>query len=298
MKESIIIFDMHEYNHIDVRPFGANAGAEVRGIDITSPLEKEIVREIKTAWQKHLVLLFRDQDLKPEEHMAFAQYFGEPQKAGFVPTLKEFPFIRHQEMNKNPGEKISKIGGANLLWHHDDSFWEMPSKGSILHGIDVPDVGGDTLFVSMIAAYDALSTEMKSIVDSLTCYHDLLFFIQDTIIEEMGIQALERIKKENPPVEHPLVVVQPQTGKKALYVDEMHVSKIKGMHPEESKSLLDFLHLHTSKPEFQCRIQWSNNTVIMWDNLCVKHRGVHDFGTAHREMQRVALIGEHKPKAP
>jgi len=94
------------------------------------------------------------------------------------------------------------------------------------------------------------------------------------------------------------VVVQPKTGKKALYVDEMHVSKIKGMHPEESKCLLEFLSQHTSKPEFQCRIRWSNNTVIMWDNLCVKHRGVHDFGTAHREMQRIALVGEHSPKAP
>lgn len=297
-QKAIVWASMNEYKCIDVKPFGANIGAEIKGIDITSPLEKETVREIKAAWQTHLVLLFREQNLEPEQHMSFAQNFGEPQTAGFVPTLKEFPFIRHQELNKNPEEKISKIGGANLIWHHDDSFWEMPSKGSILHALDVPHVGGDTLFVSMIAAYNALSKEMQSIVDNLTCYHDLTFYIQDTIIEEMGIQALERIKKENPPVEHPLVVVQPKTGKKALYVDEMHVSQIKEMHPEESKWLLEFLYQHTSKPEFQCRIRWSNNAVIMWDNLCVKHRGVHDFGTAHREMQRVALVGEHRPKAP
>nr|MCS5600215.1 TauD/TfdA family dioxygenase [Rhodospirillales bacterium] len=114
---------MNEYKCIDVRPFGANIGAEIKGIDITSPLKKETIREIKAAWQTYLVLLFRDQNLEPQQHMSFAQYFGEPQKAGFVPTLKEFPFIRHQELNKNPEKKISKIGGANLIWHHDDSFW-------------------------------------------------------------------------------------------------------------------------------------------------------------------------------
>ena len=287
---------MKEYTHIEVQPLSAHLGAEIKGVDVTKPLKQVAVKEIKKAWQQHLVLFFQDQELKPEQHISFAQYFGEPQKPGFVPTLKEFPYIRHQEFNKNPDKKMTKIGGANLIWHHDDSFWELPSKGSILHALDVPKVGGDTLFASMIAAYDALSSEMKSIVDNLTCYHDVTFHARDAIIEDLGIQTLERIRKENPPVEHPLVVTQPNTGKKALYIDEMHASPIKGMHPEESKYLLEFLYRHTSKPEFQCRIQWKINAVIMWDNLCVKHRGVHDFGIAHREMQRVALVGDQRPQ--
>ena len=133
---------MKEYKHIDVQPLSAYLGEEIKGVDIAKPLKQVVVKEIKKAWQQHLVLFFQDQDLKPEQHISFAEYFGEPQKPGFVPTLKEFPNIRHQEFNKNPDKKMTKIGGANLIWHHDDSFWKVPSKGSILHALDVPKVGG------------------------------------------------------------------------------------------------------------------------------------------------------------
>ena len=156
-----------EYTQIEVRPVTGALGAEISGNSLAKPLDKKTFRELRDAWLTYQVVFFRDQELTPEQHVAFARQFGKFQKPGFVPTLEGHPNIRKQEMDEN-----SKIG-SDVTWHTDDTFLEIPSMGSVLYALDVPEAGGDTAWINMHKAFETLSEPMQAFISPMTAIHDI-----------------------------------------------------------------------------------------------------------------------------
>lgn len=278
------------YQHIELRLLGGTLGAEVNGVDLSQSLNEATIKEIRTAWLDHLVLFFRDQDITPEQHKAFALYFGEFQKPGFVPTLENDPHIKVQEY-----DKYSQIG-SDITWHADDTFAEIPSKCSVLYALDVPDAGGDTIWANMQAAYEALSEPVQKFLSGLIAVHDLVATMGPGVLRERGPEAYTSFHNRTPPVEHPLVRTHPETGKKSIFVNPLMTSRIKGINPAESTAVLNFIYDHIMQPEFQVRFQWQKNSIAFWDNRCTIHKGVNDFFPAHRLMHRVAIADTERPQ--
>ena len=279
------------YQHIQVAPMAGALGAEVAGVDL-GHLDADVLSEIHQAWLEHQVLFFRDQSLTPEQHMAFAGYFGEFQESGYMPTIEGFPFVYKQEYPKLYGGVTSDI-----TWHIDAAFLERPLKGAVLYALQVPPVGGDTAWTSLSAAYEALSEPTKAYLRTLNAVHDNLHGTLDTALERFGAESLAQVRKAVPPHKHPLVCTHPETGRPSLFFSELMVSHIDGLTKAESRYLVAFLAEHCSQPEFQCRFRWENGSVAFWDNRCTAHKGVMDFGDAYRLMHRVGIKGDAEPAA-
>jgi len=279
------------HSHIEVKPMTGALGAEVLGVDLTQPLDNDTLKVIRELWYQYKVLFFRDQDFTPEQHIAFAKNFGdEVQKPGFVPLLEGYPEIRRQEMNE-----YSSIG-SDVNWHADDTFLEVPSRCSVLHALDVPNGKGDTHWINMVAAYEALSEPMRTFLDSLTAVHDLVETMGPGVLRQYGGERWQSFRDSTPPVEHPVVRTHPDTGEKCLFVNPLMTYKIKGLEDHESKAILEMLYEHMTQEELTCRFRWEKNSVAFWDNRCTAHRGTNDFFPSHRLMHRVAIADTDRPR--
>lgn len=277
------------YRHLAISPVSGSFGAEVSGVDLSLPLDDEVFAEVRRAWLAYKVIFFRDQQLTPEQHRDFAGRFGGFQKPGFVPVLEDHPEVRRQETSP---DSVSK----DITWHTDDTFLEIPSRGSVLYALQVPTVGGDTVWANMAAAYDALSDQMKNLLGGLTAIHDISFHNALKTINKWGPAQYLNVRETVPPVEHPLIRTHPETGEKSIFVTEQLVSGIKGMKPGESQALLQFLFRHTQQEEFLCRFRWRDHSIAFWDNRCTQHRGIFDFsGDERRLMHRVAIADTERP---
>jgi len=275
---------------ITVKPMTGGLGAEIHNIDLTKELDADTLKVIKELWYQYKVLFFRDQDLSPEQHIAFAKNFGDKtQPAGFVPLLEGYPEIRRQEMNE-----YSQIG-SDVNWHADDTYLEVPSRCSVLHALEVPNGKGDTVWVNLVAAYEALSEPMKNFLDGLTAIHDLVETMGPGILRQYGGERWQQFRDKTPPVEHPVVRTHPETKEKALLVNPLMTYKIKGLSDSESKVILDMLYEHMTQEEFMVRFRWEKNSVAFWDNRVTAHRGINDFFPSHRLMQRVAIADDQRP---
>lgn len=263
-------------------------GAEVQDLDISQTLDESTVEKLTEAWVEHKVLFFRDQELTPDQHKQFAQYFGEFQGPGFVPTLPDHPEVKRQEQpNKT---NLS----ANIIWHTDDIFNDIPSKASILYALDVPERGGDTLWCDLEAAFDALSDTMKDLLAGLKARHVPLADFQG-MIRAFGVEAFASSYKNITPSEHPILKTHPVTGRTSLTINEQNTVEIVGMTRKESAALLGFLIDHVQQPDFHCRFSWRKGSVAFWDNRSTMHRGLPNFMQAHRLMHRVAIAGTERP---
>jgi taurine dioxygenase len=277
------------YQRIGISPLSGTFGAELSGVDLSKPLDDETFAEIRRAWLDYKVIFFRDQHLTPEQHRDFGGRFGDFQKPGFVPVLKDYPEIRRQEV---------KLGGVSqdIWWHTDDAFLDIPSKGSVLYALKVPDAGGDTVWANMAAAYDALSDQMQNFLGGLTAIHDVSFRNALSAIDKWGPEHYKNVRASVPPVEHPVIRTHPETGRKSIFVTEQLTSHMKGMTAKESEALLKFLFSHTQQEEFLCRFKWRDHSVAFWDNRCTQHRGIFDFSAdAYRLMHRVAIADSARP---
>ena len=281
---------MNTHSQITVRPVTGTFGATVGGVDISQPLDEATLGEIRAAWLEYQVLFFRDQEMTPHQHEAFAANFGELTKAGFMPTLEGTTGVFVQEY---PGLYSRDV--TDITWHCDAAFLPIPSRGSVLYALDVPEGAGDTVWANMYAAYDDLSDSMQSFLSGLTAVNDNAYRNLETLLERLGPEAFAKMRKMLPPSEHPVVRTHPDTGRKSLFVSELMTSHIKDMKPEESRVLLDFLFRHSTQPEFQCRFSWEANSVAFWDNRCTIHKGVFDFGDRHRLMHRVSIDDDQPP---
>ncbi len=272
---------------VSVEPVSGMVGAVVRGVDLSGPLDETTVAEIWQAFLDHHVLFFHDQDLSPEAQVRFGRSFGELDTHPFVEGMELYPEVI--EIITEPDDRINFGGG----WHTDVTFLDQPDLGSILYAVDVPAVGGDTLFANQHSAYEALSETMKEILDGLVAKHSA-----GPQYAEGGYSTRSRSMKTKSAadtdrvVRHPLVRTHPETGKKALYVNRAFTVGIEGMRLEESAALLEFLFDHAVREPFTCRFRWSPGSVAMWDNRSVQHYALHDYRGQRRYMRRITLKGD------
>ena len=267
---------------MQIRPVTGVVGAEVGGVQLADAIDDaDLAAALDDALVAHGVLFFRDQELTPDEHVAFGRLFGEPHVHPYAPNLgPEHPEIL---------ELVTSGMTSFLDWHADATFEPSPPISSILRALECPPAGGDTLFASAAAAYDALSPVLQERLDDLQAVHSSAAVFSAG--GRAGTYSAEPDKDATATL-HPVVRRHQVTGRPVLYVNNQFTSHIDGMHPEESAFLLDFLRRHVAHPQFQVRLAWEPDTVAMWDNRQVLHAAVADFaGTgATRRMQRVTVL--------
>ncbi|WP_067890045.1 TauD/TfdA dioxygenase family protein [Nocardia vaccinii] len=268
------------WQHFDAQLVGTTLGGRISGIDLREPLAEEVVAELRQALHEYKVLFFRDQPITPAQHVAFARGFGELEVHPALGSNSDQPeLVRFA--------KGADVAGLENTWHHDVTWRPRPSMGAILHAISVPEVGGDTLFSDMYAAYAALDEDTRALADELTAVHDFT--------RAFGRAAApgerERMRAEHPSVEHPVVCTHAATGRRHLYVNRIFVDHIAGRTPEASRELLDRLCRQADYPEHQVRLHWEPHTVAFWDNRAVQHYATSDYWPQVRVMERASIVG-------
>jgi taurine dioxygenase len=270
------------YETISVRPVTPTIGAEIGNVDLSQPLSEQTQQELNDALLDHLVLFFRDQDLDFEQHKRFGRYFGDLHIHPNVPGPEGHPEI----LRIHADAKTRRIAGDK--WHSDVSCEETPPMGSILRLHTLPESGGDTLFASMYAAYDALSEPMQDMLGKLTAIHDGA----PNYAQRNQLAGVDNSGRVFPRAEHPVVRTHPVTGKKALFVNPAFTTGIKDVPADESEALLQFLFAHIAKPQFHCRFKWQPNSIAFWDNRCVHHHAMWDYYPQVRSGYRVTIKGD------
>lgn len=270
---------------ITINPINPVIGAEVQGLDLRQELPDADIDAIKDALDRYQVLFFRDQDITEEQHLAFGRRFGE---LHVHPSVRGKPRDQWSEiMPVHADANTARIAGDK--WHTDVSCDEKPPFASILHMTTVPaGGGGDTLFSSMYAAYDALSEPMKRLLEGLTATHDGAPNYDDRAKRNRDSNN-DRV---NPVAVHPVIATHPRTGKKTLYVNSIFTVRINELTKAESDAVLELLFAHVARPEFQCRFKWQRNSVAFWDNRAVQHYAVWDYYPAVRTGRRVTIRGD------
>lgn len=271
---------------MQVRKVAGALGAEISGVDLRQGVSAQLAQELRGAFLEHQVIFLRDQDLTPAQFLVFAQAMGTPVEYPFVKGIDGFAHII--EVKKLEHERVN-FGG---IWHSDTTYLDEPPMGSMLLAREIPPYGGDTLFASQYAAYDALSDTMKRLLDGLKG-------ISSSAKADVSKTREDRIKSDGKDgarteyrVAHPVVRTHPETGRKALYVNIAHTCGIEGMSDEESAPLLNFLFQHQVKPEFTCRFVWQPHSIAFWDNRCAQHNPVNDYHGFRRRMHRITLRGD------
>jgi len=288
---------------LTVEPRHPLIGAAVRGVDLARLLDDATFEALHALWMEHLLLIFPDQPISDEQHVAFGRRFGD---------LEIHPSLAHRSSRNREIYRVSNVDEAgNLIppkdtgwqylsqswrWHTDSSFREVPSMGSILHGIETTNVGGDTLFANMVAAYDALDEHTKSRIEGLEVIHDHDYIL--SLSPELSAKQDKGTYDALPPVRHPLVRVHPVTGRRSLFLSPHTMVNVVDMDPDEGRALLDTLIEHATQDRFVYRHRWQPHDVIMWDNRCTMH-SVEPFDNARmrRVMHRVTLVGDGPPIA-
>ena len=270
---------------ITVQHLSGSLGAEISGIDLTQPLNNSIYADIRRLLVEHEVIFFRDQDISLSQHKALAESFGPLQTHPAYGTIEGFPEITILESTP---EKPTMIE----CWHSDMTFKKHPPMGTILRSRIIPPKGGDTLWSSMTAAYDGLSSGMQNFLSSLTAVHDFAFGFKESLAEAGGRERLAQAVADNPPVEHPVICTHPESGKKVIFVNELFTTHIVGMTAKESRALLGFLYEHIVTPEFTCRFSWQPNSIALWDNRSTQHKPINDYFPAHRKLERTTIDGD------
>jgi taurine dioxygenase len=261
-------------------------GAYLSGVDIADAVASDAeFSAIHAALIEHQVLFLRDQPITAELLYEFAGRFGPIEGH---PAYENVAGAGEVQILESTAENPSKIE----QWHSDMTFGGTPPMATVLHGKVIPEVGGDTLFASMYAAYDALSEPMRQLLDGLVGVHDFRRGFAESLAEPGGAERLADAIAANPPVEHPLVRTHPDSGRKALYVNRLFTTRIRGLTPAESAALLEFLYGHMVTEEFTVRLNWQPETIAIWDNRCTQHKPVNDFFPQHRRLHRVTVAGD------
>jgi taurine dioxygenase len=273
---------------IEIRRHGPTIGAEIRGVDFGRPVDRHTIAAIHDALMEYKVIYFRNADMTPEQQVAFGRCFGELTIHPFVPHLEHLPEVIVLDNHKdNPVF-------ATDHWHSDETFRLEPPTGSILRCLRIPEAGGDTLWADMCAAYEGLSDKMQSFLSGLEAIHDFLPFRRkfDHLPARERHAKLAEMEEQLPNAVHPVVRTHPVTGRKALFVNEQFTIAIKGMRPDESRALLDFLYLQPRIPEYQFRFRWEPNSMVFWDNRPTQHYAANDYYPQRRTMHRVTIKGD------
>ena len=269
---------------IDIQPLTGGLGAEVFGADIKRSDDHAAIRQ---AFIDHSVIVLRDQDCTPEDHLAFARVFGEINVNRFFRPVEGYPEIATVLKEKDQTEAIGEE------WHTDHSYDTIPAMGSILRAIEVPATGGDTLFASMAAAYEALSPTMRGFVDGLRAVHSSRHAFGEVIASSEAAKSgrLGNAQAATQDAVHPVVITHPLSGRRGLYVNPVFTTHIEQLSNAESKAVLAMLYAHCSQPEFQCRIRWQAGDITLWDNRATWHKAINDYHGHRRYMHRITVEG-------
>lgn len=267
-----------EYSTITARPLTPTIGGEVSGIDLNRPLSGAEVEDLHRALDDRLVLFFRDQPIDHAAHIRFSEYFG---GIHIAPSTRPWQAPGHPEVTIIHADKDSTfVAGED--WHSDMSCDPEPPLGSILYLHTIPPVGGDTVFSSMYAAFDALSERMKAHLEGLTAVHDAV----------VGFGGITPEGMKLPRTSHPVIRTHPSTGRKALFVNKGFTTHIEGIPRAESDALLHYLFQHVQHPMFQCRFTWAPHSIAFWDNRCAQHSAIWDYFPQTRSGFRVQIRGD------
>ena len=270
---------------LKIRRVAGALGAEIGGVDLAAPLPDAAIAAIRQALVEHQVIFFRDQALSPAQQVAFGARFGPLNIHPYVAGMASQPEV--MEVVKEPQDKINFGGG----WHSDMSFLERPAIGSILYAVETPEVGGDTLFASQAAAYDALSSGLKATLETLNAVHSAAreYSSQGHSAQKRSSMSVAEADGMVGEYVHPIVLVHPETGRRALYVNPAFTLRIEGWKISESKALLDYLFQHSRFEGFTTRFAWKPGSVAFWDNRSVWHFALNDYPGERRHMRRVTV---------
>ena len=276
---------------LKLRKLSHALGAEVCEVDVAGPMSEGAFGEIYQAFLNSGILLFRNQDITREQHIEFSRRFGELDRHDTLPRDRH---PDHHEIllvtnEPKPDGSPSDSRYTGRQWHSDMSFTPVPSLGSLLRAVTIPEVGGDTVFANMYLAYETLSAGMKNLIADL---HGIqLSGTRKINSEESGIPRAQEQKRLNPPIAQPVVRVHPETGRKALYLGDK-VRRFDGLTEDESKPIIDYLNRHATRYEFTYRHQWRKDDIVVWDNRCTMHLALGDFDeTQRRHMERTTVLG-------
>ena len=277
---------MTAYQRIAVRPIAGALGAEIDGVDIAADPDAETITEIRRALLAHCVVFLRGQQATPLQLKTFAARFATPYLHPYARGLAAHPEV--MPVVREPDDTGRTFGGS---WHTDLTFFDAPPMGAVLYAVEVPPVGGDTLFASQYAAYETLSDGMRAVLDGLDAVHSASAAFGRTTVA--GARSMQLKTVETPAeVVHPVVRVHPEIGRRGLFVNKLNTRRFDGFSAEESAPLLGFLFEHAVRPEFTCRFRWTPGAVAFWDNRCVQHLAINDYAGHRREMMRVTLCGD------
>ena len=256
-------------------------GAEISGVDLARPIPAPQMAELHRALAENLVIFLRDQTIAPEQQLAFGRSFGDLHLHPAAPHEPGHPELMIIRTDAN----ATRANGEG--WHTDVSCDEEPPMGSILYIKDCPPQGGDTLFASMYAAYEALSDRMKAYLDGMRAVHD-----GEPVYRGLYANLGVADKPSYPRAEHPVVRTHPVTGRRALYVNAGFTTRLLGVPADESAGVLRYLFQHMENPLFQCRFRWRPGSLAFWDNRCTQHRAMWDYWPHLRYGNRVTIKGE------
>ncbi len=264
-------------------------GASISGISLNQDLKSDTVEKIYNALIKYQVIFFREQDLTPESHLQLAKRFGD-----IDPGHPVYPHVEgFQSIVLLKNDESSRPDTND--WHKDLTFKSNPPFASILHGVSVPKIGGDTLWASMSAVYDSLTDGWKEDLEGLEAIHDMGTFRND-FYKEGGINSVNSALKKVGSAVHKVIETHPISGKKYLNVNQSFTRNILNVSQGASDHILQFLFQLLARPEFQVRFHWQNNSVAIWDNRITQHYAVNDYLPNSRHMQRVTIINDKRVK--
>jgi taurine dioxygenase len=276
------VADLEPFELVHLSPC---VGTEVLGINLAEQHDQEVIQWLSDLLVERKVLFFRDQAISAEEHIAFAARFGELEIHPFTSNDQKHPEIIHLDNDADNPPRIN-------VWHSDVTWRQVPSLGSILRARVVPEVGGDTLFANMEAAYEGLDDATRAQIDTLTATHDNETFLSGMKAAGASEEKIGRMREKYPPSQHPVVRTHPISGRKSLYVNRIFTRRIDGMDEVESQALLDRLYLQAWIPDYQCRFRWRPDSLAFWDNRAVQHYAAADYWPEARRMERVTIVGD------
>ncbi|MEO0881898.1 MAG: TauD/TfdA family dioxygenase [Pseudomonadota bacterium] len=267
------------FSRFEVKRLSPAIGAELHGVDLQN-VDDDLADDIRAALLAHKVIFFRNQTLDREQHIAFARSFGDLEIHPATP--KDQPDPEVLRIAHGPNSR-----GQENNWHSDVTWRAEPSLGSILRAIELPEVGGDTLFSNMNLAYEDLEDELKERLCGLIAVHDIARVFAKRLNKDASA-----LHDKFPPQEHPVIRTHPETGERILYVNIAFTSHIKDMDPAESDDLLAKLYRTASRPEYQCRFRWEPGSIAFWDNRACQHYAASDYYPSIRIMERVTIKGD------
>jgi taurine dioxygenase len=267
------------------RPLSPSLGLEVLGVDLSQPISPALAAQLEATWHQGLILLLRDQKLTEEDQVRFAECFGPLGRTLNVHNTGRHPAIMLISNIREDGKPIGALPDGEMHFHTDQCYVEKPAAASMLYAIEVPSVGGNTLFANAYAAYETLPDDIKRRIDGKKAINAYDYANASTI---RGTRLGEGV----PQYTHPIVRTHPATGRKALYVNRLMTVAIEGMPESESNELLDLLFDHQEQRQFVYEHFWRVGDILMWDNRCTLHART-DFSAAERRlMRRIAVLGE------